>query len=185
MLIAKMALEFRLSLDNICKLLGKEPSDTLKMEIFNNVIATTDDFYMQEKFKYLFFYETTNEKESISRVAYERALNFLKRYNKALKEGTKEDIGKILSELSKTDKEFTQIKLKADKTNLTDEEIEIVTRYRIKYSMPRRNFADFYGFSSRSLESRDKNIKDESLRKKVEILGEYFSDYRKERLKRK
>ena len=61
----------------------------------------------------------------------------------------------------------------------TDEEIEIVTRYRVKYSIPRKNFAEYYGFSSRSLEGRDKNVKDEGLKKKVQLLGEYFEDYRK------
>lgn len=182
--IAKMALEFRLSLDNLCKLLGKEINEDIKMDLYKNIESTTPEFYMQEKYRYLFFYETLNEEESISKVAYERALNFLKRYKKALNEG-KEAVNEILSELSKTDKDFQKIKSKPDKTNLSDEEIEIVTRYRVKYSMPRKNFSEYYGFSSRSLEVRDRNVKDEILKKKVQILGEYFTDYRKERFKRK
>ncbi len=182
--IAKMALEFRLSLDNLCKLLGREINENMKMDLYKNIELTIPEFYMQEKYKYLFFYETLHEEESVSKIAYERALNFLKRYKKASKEG-KEEVNKILSELSKTDKDFQKIKLKPDKTNLSDEEIEIVTRYRVKYSMPRKDFAEYYGFSSRSLEKRDRNVKDETLKKKVQILGEYFMDYRKERFRKK
>ena len=66
-----MALEFRLSLDNLCKLLGKEVTEQNKMDIYKaiSLIFDNDPDYI-EKFKYLFFYETFNEPQTSAKIAY-------------------------------------------------------------------------------------------------------------------
>ena len=184
--IGKMALEFRLSLDNVCKILGKENNETIKLEIYKNICDSIDNNYeILDKFKYLFFCETINERETVSRISYERAANFIKRYNKLTKEGTKEEIITILEELNKTEKDFEKVKNKLGKENLTKEEIDIITRYRIKNVIPRSSFSQYYGINRTSLEKRDKFTTNEILRDKLELLSGYFYDIRSQKMKSK
>ena len=52
--IAKMALEFRLSLHNVCRLLGKEPTDANKMEIYHKIIELNWELDAKNAYSYLF-----------------------------------------------------------------------------------------------------------------------------------
>jgi len=173
--VGKIALEFRLSLDNVCKIMGKEPTEENKMEIYKNIEEVSRrDYDLIKEYKYLFFYETFNESDNVAMIAYVKAANFIGRYNRAKKEGNEELATKTLLELSRTDNEFNQIKSKIGKQALTEKDVEIITRYRIKHAISRIAFCEQYGISRTSFEKRDRNISNSLLKKKLDILSEFL-----------
>lgn len=172
-LIGDMALEFRLSLRNICKLLGKEVTEKTMMEIYNN-INSIKDFDIKNKYKYLFFYETFNESQNASMVAYTKALNYIKRYNMVVKEGTKEEKIKILDELHKTDNDLKSIKNKLGNKILNEDEITIVSKFRIKHVISKSRFGEIYNVSFESISSAEKKLQSKLIKEKLERLNEYY-----------
>ena len=171
--IGDMALEFRVSLKNICKLFGKESTEENMMNIYNSIIQAKDnDKDITNKFKYLLFYETINEPATISKIAYTKAVNYIRRYNKIVKEGTNEE--KILNELHKTESDLKSIKHKLGNETLNEEEISIVCRYRIKHVMSRNSFSEFYNVTESSLRRAEPKITSNIINQKLETLKDYY-----------
>jgi len=184
--IGKIALEFRLSLDNICKILGKENTDDEKMKIYECLKSTTEGKEnLLMKYKYLFFYETLREPENVSKIAYERAANYLKRYNHAKQEEEHDLVKQILTELDKTELDFISIKGKFGKENLTDEDINIICRYRIKNVLSRLKFCEHFGINRSTLENREKGLTDTILIKKLNSISEYYLDLENSKLRKR
>jgi len=181
--MGKIALEFRVSLDSLCKMLGKEATDDTKMNIYNLIISSSNaDVDLKEMFNYLFFYETINEPENISKVAYARAINYVKRYQKAQKEGNDKE---ILKELNKTENDLLEIKNEIGKTPLTEKQVEIIEKYRIKYVISMLAFSNNFGIPRATLDSRQKNITDVVLRTKLDCLADYYLQKSQDRLRKK
>lgn len=174
--IGKIALEFRLSLNNICKLSGKEDTEENRMNIYNILVQASDkNDGLIKKYNYLFFYEALNEPQNISKISFEKAVNFVKRYKQAKKEANTGKIRELFRELNKTELDFNITKDKIGRENLSDEDIEIISRYRIKNMVPRMSFCEAFGIHRTSLEEREKKIKDPVLIKKLNILGELLA----------
>lgn len=174
-LIGDMALEFRLSLRNICKLLGKEPTEENRMAIYQSIIqAKNNDKDITSKFKYLFFYETINEQQNASRISYTKAVNYIKRYNKIAKEGTREQKVEILSELNKTERDLQNLKYKLGNETLNAEEILIVSKYRIKHVMSRHWFSQYFNVSESSLRRAEVKLESNIIKSKLDTLNEYY-----------
>ena len=181
--IGKIALEFRVSLDNICKMLGKEVTDDNKMNIYNLIIASSNvDVDLKERFNYLFFYETMNEPESISKVTYTRAVNYVKRYQKAQKDGNDKE---VLKELNKTENDLLEIQNNIGKSQLTEKQVEIIEKYRIKYVMSMLAFCQNFGIPRSTLDSRQKNINDVVLRTKLDCLADFHLQKSQDKLRKK
>ena len=161
-----------MSLKNICKLLGKEVTENNQMEIYNNITYKKSGD-MEDKYKYLFFYEAINENSKASIVAYTKAINYIKRYNKIVKEGTQEEKTKILDELHKTESDLKSIKPKLGKETLNAEEINIVSKFRIKHVMSRNSFSEFYNVSKSSLRRAEVKLESNIVKEKLETLKEY------------
>ena len=174
-LLGDIALEFRVSLKNICKLFGKESTEENMMQIFNNIIQAKDNVRdITNEFKYLFFCETYNEPQTTSRVSYTKAVNYIKRYNKIIKEGTSEEKKEILKELYKTENDLKSIKHKLGNDTLNEEEISIVCRFRIKHVMSRHGFSEFYNVTESSLRRAEPKITSNILKQKLETLKDYY-----------
>lgn len=172
--LGQIALEFRLSLDNICKILGKEPTEENKMEIYNNIeISANKDIGKINKYKYLLFYETFNEPTRIASVALSKTINYLKRYQKAVSENNKEKLIELENELYKTEDQFKQISGKISVDRLSDEDIEKIARYRLKNVISRKTFCEDYSIGRSSLSERENKISSNYLKHKLEILSEY------------
>lgn len=171
--LGQMALEFRISLKNLCKFLGKENTETEKIQIYTNIMSTINDRDLKEKYHYLFFEETHNEPENISRISYAKMINFFKRYVKAeLKEKSK-----ILKELRKTEDDLNSIKHKLGNQTLTEEEINIVSRYRIKHVISRVTFSKLFDVSRSSLRDAEKKSNNSYINAKLDILREFYSSF--------
>ena len=174
--IGKIALEFRLSLSNICKLSGKEDIEKNRMEIYDILVEASEKNHdLIGKYNYLFFNESLNESENISKISFEKAVNYIKRYKQAKKENNVDKIKELIRELNKTELDFNSIKEKIGATRLSDEDIEIISRYRIKNMVSRMSFCQAFGIHRTSLEEREKKIKDPVLIKKLNTLGELFA----------
>ncbi len=175
--ICGIALEFRLSLKNICKILGWDPTEENKMKFYNIV----EDIYGAKsydikKYKYLFFYETYDESENASRVSLTVALNFLNRYNNAIKSGDKDKIKEIISELHRTDDNLKKITDELREGVITPKTAEIITKYRIKYLIPRERFCKDYNISRDTLQKREREMESKILQEKNKKLLEYYFD---------
>lgn len=171
--LGKVALEFRVSLDNLCKFLGKENTEEEKMQIYTNIIGTISDRDIKEKFHYMFFEETYNEPENISQISYAKMINFFKRYVKA----ELEEKSKILKELRKTEDDLDSIKHKLGNQTLTEEEINIVSRYRIKHVISRITFSKLFDVSNSSLRDAEKKSNNSYINAKLDILREFYSSF--------
>lgn len=179
-LLGKMALEYRLSLDNICKILKRPVTDETKMEVYENIKKFMKNYYqLKEVYDYLFFYETVNEPEEISLIAYYKAKNYLLRHNKAIKEGNKEKLIKIKKELTKTDTDFINLRDKGHDDLYTVDDIAIITKYRLKYAISRENFCEYYYkvISLRNLEKREKQLESSILKRKIDLLSDYYLNF--------
>lgn len=179
-LIGKMALEFRLSLDNICKIMNKPVTDETKTEIYENIKNYMDDYYqLQDMFEYLFFYETVNESSKASLIAYNKARNYLLRYNEAIKEDNKEKVIEIRKELTKTDRDFKELRNRGHEEKYTIDDIAIISKYRLKYAIPRETFCLNFPkvIFLRNLEAREEKLESEILKNKIKLLADYYLNF--------
>ena len=81
-LIGEIALESRLSLNNLCKLINKEATEDNKKDLYNKVIENfkSDDDKI-EIYQYLFFNETVSQSQIESSESYRRALILFSKYS--------------------------------------------------------------------------------------------------------
>lgn len=173
--IAKMALEFRLSLDNICRLLGKEPTDENKMDIYNKIIELNWELDAKNAYSYLFNYETINEDPNVAVMAYTKAKLFLKKYGEALKANDQEKLISLRKELTRTEEEFNRIK-NLDELSLGEEEITIISRYRLKHCVSKSKMGYMLNVHRDSLSRAENKITNSTLREKLVKLSEFYED---------
>lgn len=182
--IFKLALTFRLSLVNICKLLGKENTEKNKFEIYNVFVKLFgSDEDIRRAYEFLFNYETLNEPENISNKSLSMAVLFLKKYKNACESGNKESIDKITNELTKIDKQFKELSYK-DLTVLTDEDALIISKYRLKYALTKEWVCNHFNIGYKKLESRENNYENRKLKYKLNLLSNYYLDLKYNSLKR-
>lgn len=169
-----LALEYRLSLNNLCKLIGLADTEENRLEIYNSIKNTAGgDIELLDRYNYLFFTETLNESVGASKVAYMCALNFLRRYRKADDENKRE----VYNDLFKTELKFKEIKHKLGYEKLSVEEIVIISKYRIKYALSRERFCENHNISWRNLIRREKEIDSAILKNKLDMLAEFYKSF--------
>ncbi len=174
--VGKMALEFRLSLNNVCKLLGWEQTEENGIKfytIIEKLIGSNSE--LLAKYKYLFFVETCSESEKASRIEYMTALNFLNRYKKATKDNDMVLIEKLNSELERTEINFKNTLLKLKESKLDNEDIVAISKYRVKNAIAREPLCQIYGIGIRALINGEKNLQSNILKEKIETLSTYLS----------
>ena len=173
-LIGKMALEFRLSLGNICKLLGKEPTDENKMEVYKKIMEVNWDLDVKNSYNYLFHYETINEDNNTAIMARSKAAVFLKKYSEALREQNQEKINLLLKQLIKTEEDFDRIRKNG--LTLNEEEITIISKYRLKHCISKTQMGYILDVDRRVLLTAENKITNPSLRAKLVKISEFFED---------
>lgn len=180
-IIAGMALEYRLSLANLCKILGKQPTEAEQLNIYEKIKKVVNR-YTLEKCDYLFFHETANESSRAALVAYTVGSNFIRRYTKAIKDGDEEKVNELKNELHKTDNDFKELKTRLHDDNLTLEDIQIISKYRIRHIYSRESFARDHELSDRTLSRLEKKLESNILKEKIEKLSDFVDmRYRKRR----
>jgi hypothetical protein len=170
--MGKIALEYRLSLESVCRLMKIEPTDENKGLVYETILRTSNDKYSDD-FQYLFGYETLNEKKEVSSVAYRKALIFLTRYVNAKRRNDKEAVSAVLKELTKTDSDFRSLLGRKFDEPLTEEEVTIISKYRIKYCVARNLVSDILDIGSKKISIAEKKINDDIMKAKLQMLSEY------------
>lgn len=172
--IGKLALEYRVSLKNICKLLDMEATAGNQKEIYDLIFSTLDyDTKSRNVYQYLFYYETMFEPEQASNLAYKNAARFLRDYSFAKRVGNSEMQKEVLDRLTKTDRDFKKIGNKEFDKPLTEEETTIISKYRIKYCIPKSNIQSALGIDKDRLRANEKKLTDEILKLKLEELSNF------------
>lgn len=178
---SKIALEYRLSLKNLCKLMGLEPTEENKKIIYDGIISiySLEEPYMVEKYNYLFNYETVVERDEVSSKSYRSALIFLTRYVNAKKRNNDQAVKDVLKDLTETDRNFKELIKKELKRNLTVDDTIVISKYRIKYCYSRNYISNTLGINRNYLASTEGKIKDDNLKQKLKLLSEYNYDINK------
>jgi len=176
-LLLNIAFTFRLSLKELCKLLGRSETEEEQINLYNEIKEKyKENFSIRSAYKYLFNYESKNQSEKDAKKAYALGLFFLENYMIAKKEGNKVKINKMLNELNKIDNQFNELKKRKKGEPLTLEEILIISKYRLKYAIPREAACEYLDLTSSSVRHAEEKITDESLNKKLKNLSEYYLD---------
>lgn len=179
-LIGQLALNYRLSLSNVCRLLGKNTDDKTRMEVYETILSITEDRDARDAYDFLFNYETVNESQKNSSLAFTKAAMFLKKYINAQKTNNKEEINALNGELVKIEKDFNQLffdykNVKETKTP-SSEEITIISRYRLKHRISQMQMSKNLGISREVVSNAEKKITDPLLMEKLQLLSDYFQD---------
>jgi len=169
----KLALEYRLSLDNLCKIMGIDPTTENKKSLYDEILKN-DHYVNNEVYEYLFNYETINESEQASNEAYSGAVTFIKYYLN-YKNNDPELAKRILNKLDYTDQEYKKVEAKYSKySNSIDlEDVKVISMYRLKYAVSRAEIADWLGVNVQMLRRREIELDDELLQEKLKKLNEY------------
>ena len=176
-LLLNIAFTFRLSLKNLCKLLGRSETEEEQMNLYNEIKENYKENYtLRIAYKYLFNYESKNQSEKESKKAYALGLFFLENYKIAKKEENQVKINKMLNELNKIDNEFNGLKKRTKGDPITLEEILIISKYRLKYAISRESICDYLEISIGAVRHAEEKITDEKLKEKLKNLSEYYLD---------
>lgn len=177
MFILKLALTFRLSLKNLCKLLGRETTFEEQIRTYNEIeMYFGENLDLKRAYDYLFNYETNSEVGKLSNRALGTVSIFLIKYQEACKSGNKDAILKMNSDLNKIDRSFGELKTKIESPYVTSDEALIISKYRLKYAISRKSICDILGISYKSLVLREEKMSDEVLKYKLGILSDFCQD---------
>lgn len=185
-LMMKMALTYRLSLNNICILLGKEPTNENKKEVYDIFeLLFGNNINLRNCYLFLFNYETYKEPEKISNVALISAYMFLKKYKKASRNHDKEEMRKLISELNDLDNKVKPLKLRDTSKRLLKQDYFNVVDYRIKYSLSVNAVCNILKIKRDTLRDFEKRITNPRLRYKIDKLADYYLDIKTEKFIKK
>ena len=185
--ISRIAFEYRLSLKNICIIMGMEPTEENKKNIYDLIIESMPiRSNERNRFEYLFNYETINESEGQSKESLDNAFKFLRQYNQFKKADNKEKVQEIMKLLYDTDTKFKQLKETKDFSKaFTQEEQEIISKYRIKHCISNHSIARYLNIDRDRLSQGEQKLENSNLRKKAIMLSEYYEDVTKSIYKRR
>ena len=171
-IIKNVALEYRLSLKNICRFMSVEPTLENQRMIFKELCSVTYDPDYEVKLSFL-VNETDGESEKDSNLAYNLANFFLQRYFVALKSGKKDLIEKSYNDLFQIDYRFKTLISEGISPNMTYEQFVIISKYRIKHVLSKTAIEEIYGIAVERLRRHEKRISDERLKEKIDYLNDY------------
>ena len=183
--LLKLALRFRLSLKQLCELLGRPTTIEEQDKLFNEIDQLYGrHFELRVAYVYLFHHECAKDTLSSKGKKQFLANIFLNKYMNACRENNKEEINKLNYELLKLDEEFKKIREKSKGQSLTKEEGEIVAKYRLKYAISREDVSYILGINSSGYRSIERSFKDINLRNKLTLLNEYYMNINAEKKRR-
>lgn len=178
--ITELALEFRLSLKNICKYFKEEEEDNEAIQLlyYNEIIRCLNDNIMIGEFKYL-VNETSSESQRTSERAFNISKHFYLKYLNVKKQNicgkaTIEDVKKCLSALKHTDVEFKKIIKAGLKNGMTEEKAIIIAKYRIKHVISKEQFSKSFEIKRDTLTKWENLITNPVLKDKINYLNDYF-----------
>lgn len=175
--VMNLALEFRLSLKNVCLFFNANPTDENQQLFYNEMIKNAGSVVKIDELKYL-TYETANESEKDSKTSYNLALTYYSRYLNALKNAksgndlNNEKLNKAKNYLQYTDVEFEKLNKQGFKKVAINEAI-IIAKYRIKHVISKIQFAEEFGMNRETISRWEKLITNPRLVNKIKSLNDY------------
>lgn len=176
-LVLKIALTYRLSLENICILLGRRPTEENKQEIkeiFDLLFG--DNYNLKKCYTVLFEYETYKEPDIISNTSLILAMSFFTKYKNACNNKDTETLKKLTEQLNELDNKIKKIKFRDKYTPLTKEDYETICKYRVKYSISQHKISSDLNIKRDTLRVFETRIKNNRLRYKIDKLTDYYLD---------
>lgn len=175
--ILRLALTFILSLKNVCLIKGMEGTIEDQKKVYYEIDKLfCNNTEIKDAYEYLFNYETINESDKLSDRALGITNMFLFKYKKALKTGTREELLRIDSELEKIDRDFKALTQKPNNYIISDDDIVVISKYRLKYAVSREQIYKVLGISRKTLMIRENKILSGVLKQKINCLTEYYQD---------
>ena len=171
--ILKIALEYRLSLENICIILGIEPTEKNKENMYNvfeELFGLNTD--LKGVYDLLFKYETKNESEEISLNALNSGFLTFHQYQIALKNNDTSKLNDLKNQLNILDNKIKELKNRNFEYQLTNDDYLNITKYRIKYSLSRTEICKMLNINSENLIRFEVELENEELNNKLSILNQ-------------
>jgi len=185
----KVALEYRLSLTNICKLWNIDATEENLKTMYEALLKTCNDQDEQTAFKWLIT-ETTGESEKDSKVMYLTATTMLAHCNIAIKSEDKKQIDEAFGRLFKTDYAFKTLEKELKFRNISEKDIAVISKYRIKYALSKSQIASEMGINRDTIARNERKYilenekfqkENERLCKKLEQLNDMILSERNQR----
>lgn len=173
----KIALEYRLSLQNICIILGIEATEENQRNIYNifeEFFGSNTD--LKILYDFLFSIETKNESEETSLKALNSGYLLFHQYQIASRNRDSEKINNLNNELNTLDNRIKELKNKDISVEFTDNDYLDIIKYRIKYSISRAEICTMLNINSSDLIRFEVQLEDEELINKLNILNRHQID---------
>lgn len=167
-LITQLILEYRVSLEDISKTFNKD-----KNELYNNLMKYNNES-VQKALKYVLDYENGIVSKEEKEYSRKQVRLFLMKFSFAK---DKDEKVKIINSLNH-DKEVMSLRTKK-RSELTNDDLEKISRYRLKYAMSRKRIEEYFAVTEDSLRAYEKTIQDTMLKQKLEILNNRNNLYNK------
>lgn len=171
--ILKMALEYRLSLENLCIILGIEAHEENQKEIYNifdELFGKNTDLKLL--YDFLFKCETIKENEATSLDALNSGYLFFYKYKIAHKNRDNSKIQEIENELNSLDNRINLLKNRDVNMELTDEDYLDIFKYKLKYCLSRSELSKLLNISSSELIRKELQLNDKKLIQKLNTLNQ-------------
>ena len=175
--LLKIALEYRLSLQNICIILGLDATEENQKKvysIFEELFGSNND--LKVLYDFLFKVETKNELEETSLMALNSGYLLFYQYQIASRNRDTAKINNLKNELDSLDNRINKLKNRDSSVKLTDNDYLNILRYRVKYSMSRAELCGMLNISSSDLIRFEAQLEDEELINKLDILNKHQID---------
>lgn len=166
-LITQLILTYRISLDNISKTFNMDNN-----ELYKELLEYNKDNIIYNALKYVLNHETIYEYKNIQELSRKKVRLFLIKLHMAKTSKAKADLINTLN----NDKEILNLRNK-NYTDYTNEDFELISRYRLKYALGRTSVSDFFEIPETTLRRKEKKYDDEILIKKLEMLNSYKDFY--------
>lgn len=144
--VKKVALEYRLSMKNICRLLKVEPTDENIKLLYDEMMKLSPKQEDQRAFNWLVV-STTNENEKDSNTLYHVALAYLGQVTIATQSGDEKQIEEAYNRLFKIDTDFRNLVTTFNPRSIKQEDMLIIAKYRIKYALSKAEVAKMIGIN--------------------------------------
>lgn len=170
-LVSALALEYRLSLKNMCKILGLSTTGEEQNNLKEEILKMFED---KNAINFL-IYETSNESSNASKSAYNLASLVWSNIAIALKSKDSKKIKSASKYLYDIDQKFMKLLEKENWLSLTKEEFLIIAKYRVKYAMKIDDISSILKISRNTIINNEKLITNEKWKKRIEDLSTFNS----------
>ena len=209
--LGALALKYRLSLLNVCKLAVSFGIVAKSTTIYENLLNSMYSMYGHKNrnnsditpIKYLFNVETLNETQEVRKESYDAARSFIDTYKvvprslseieseikQATQENNEEKLGKLRNEqkaysilyseelnYDALKKAIRQSRSSGNKFMYSDNDILIMSEYRLKYSLSRMAITADMDISTGNYTIREQRITDPKFVSRIQALNDFYED---------